>query len=52
LPARTVTTIDELVAELGVPGPRVVHVRTDRRANVAVHAELHAAVAEQLDRRP
>jgi 2-succinyl-5-enolpyruvyl-6-hydroxy-3-cyclohexene-1-carboxylate synthase len=33
------------------PGPHVVLVPTDRHANVGVHDEIHAAVAERLSSR-
>ena len=49
LEARTVQAADELVDQLAVPGPWVCVVPTDRRHNVEVHAQLHAAVAEALD---
>jgi 2-succinyl-5-enolpyruvyl-6-hydroxy-3-cyclohexene-1-carboxylate synthase len=52
VPARTVTTADELAAALIRPGPWLVRVPTDRAANVTVHADLHAAVAAVLDTRP
>lgn len=48
LPAVTVTTQDDLVVTLGGSGPRVVVVRTDRAANVAVHDELTSAVVAAL----
>jgi 2-succinyl-5-enolpyruvyl-6-hydroxy-3-cyclohexene-1-carboxylate synthase len=42
---------DDLDKALGAgPGVRLVHVRTDRRANVAVHDELNRAVSAALDR--
>ena len=44
LQARTVQAVDELVEQLAQPGPWVCCVPTDRRHNVEVHAELHAAV--------
>jgi len=37
-----------LSASLQAPGTHVVVVRTDRDANVGVHEEVHAAVAEAL----
>ena len=40
-----------LTAAVLTPGPLVVVAPTDRSANVAVHDELHAAVATALDRR-
>ncbi len=48
-PCTTVTTVEELRAALApAPGLRVVHVRTDRRAAVALHEQLRAAVREAL----
>ncbi len=49
LEARTVHSVDELVDQLGRRGPWVCRVSTDRRHNVEVHAELHAAVSAALD---
>jgi len=46
--ARTVTSTDELAAQLRVPGPWVVRVGSDRARNVAVHDDLQAAVAAAL----
>jgi 2-succinyl-5-enolpyruvyl-6-hydroxy-3-cyclohexene-1-carboxylate synthase len=40
-----------LTAAVHTPGPVVVVAPTDRAANVAVHDELHAAVATAVDRR-
>ena len=51
LEARTVHSVDELVDQLGQRGPWVCRVSTDRRHNVEVHAELHAAVSAALDAR-
>ena len=51
LEARTVLAGDELVDQLAQPGPWVCCVPTDRRHNVEVHAELHAAVTGALDAR-
>jgi 2-succinyl-5-enolpyruvyl-6-hydroxy-3-cyclohexene-1-carboxylate synthase len=53
VPAITVHAVDGLVPALDVarsaPGSHVVVVPTDRQANVAVHDEVHAAVADALD---
>jgi 2-succinyl-5-enolpyruvyl-6-hydroxy-3-cyclohexene-1-carboxylate synthase len=51
LDARTVLAVDELVDQLGQPGPWVCCVPTDRRHNVVIHAELHDAVSTALDAR-
>ncbi len=51
LTARTVQAVDELVEQLAQPGPWVCCVPTDRRHNVEVHADLHAAVSAALDER-
>jgi 2-succinyl-5-enolpyruvyl-6-hydroxy-3-cyclohexene-1-carboxylate synthase len=51
LEARTVQAVDELVDQLAQPGPWVCCVPTDRRHNVEVHAELHAAVIAALNER-
>ncbi len=52
LVGREVATADQLApavdAGLGTGGITVIVVRTDRRANVVVHDELHAAVADAL----
>jgi 2-succinyl-5-enolpyruvyl-6-hydroxy-3-cyclohexene-1-carboxylate synthase len=49
LDAVTVATADELRARLERPGPHVTRVATDRVANVAAHAALHAAVTSAID---
>ncbi len=55
IPAMLVHEPDGLVSALhvasAVSGPHVVVVPTDRRANVAVHDEIHAAVAAALSAR-
>jgi 2-succinyl-5-enolpyruvyl-6-hydroxy-3-cyclohexene-1-carboxylate synthase len=38
-----------ITASVTAGGTRLVHVRTDRTANVAVHDELHAAVVAALE---
>lgn len=48
IPARTVTTREELVTSVTTPGPGVVRVSTDRAENVQIHDRLHAAVADAL----
>ena len=48
IPAVTVERAAELGPALAGSGTRLVVVRTDRAANVAVHDELHAAVAAAL----
>jgi 2-succinyl-5-enolpyruvyl-6-hydroxy-3-cyclohexene-1-carboxylate synthase len=47
--ARSVERADELVEQLGVPGPWLACVPSDRVRNVVVHDVLHAAVAAALD---
>ena len=51
LTARTVQAVDELVEQLAQPGPWVCCVPTDRRHNVEVHADLHAAISAAVDER-
>lgn len=51
LEARTVQAVDELVEQLGQPGPWVCCIPTDRHHNVEVHAALHDAVITALDTR-
>jgi 2-succinyl-5-enolpyruvyl-6-hydroxy-3-cyclohexene-1-carboxylate synthase len=46
--AATVTTGAELVERVSRPGPSVTRIPTDRKANVAIHAALNAAVAAAL----
>lgn len=45
VPARTVTTVDELVAAVQCSGPSVTRVVTDRSENVKLHELLNRAVA-------
>ena len=49
VPATTVTSRDELVKHLGQPGPWVVRIASDRRANVHDHRRLDEAVRRALD---
>jgi 2-succinyl-5-enolpyruvyl-6-hydroxy-3-cyclohexene-1-carboxylate synthase len=52
VPARELSTLAELADAVCVPGPWVVRLRTDRVANLDVHAELEAVVAAALSVRP
>ena len=51
LDAATVDSLDQLRERLAVSGPTVTRVVTDRVENVALHDELHAAVAAALSTR-
>ena len=44
----TATTAEELVEQIGRPGPWVCRVPSNRATNVAVHEAIHAAVAAAL----
>jgi 2-succinyl-5-enolpyruvyl-6-hydroxy-3-cyclohexene-1-carboxylate synthase len=50
VPAARLDRLADLPAALAGDGVRLVHVRTDRAANVAVHDEVHAAVAAAVSR--
>jgi 2-succinyl-5-enolpyruvyl-6-hydroxy-3-cyclohexene-1-carboxylate synthase len=48
IPARTVETAQDLVVALGQEGPQVIRVRTDRRANTAIHTALTEAISQAI----
>ncbi len=48
LDATTVTTSAELIDRLGVSGPTVTRVATDRATNVTIHSAINAAVADAV----
>ncbi|MCB0968577.1 MAG: hypothetical protein KDB37_17230, partial [Ilumatobacter sp.] len=51
LDAASVETLDDLRSRLSIVGPTVTRVATDRLENVALHDDLHAAVATALSTR-
>ena len=51
LDAASVETLDDLRSRLSIVGPTVTRVATDRLENVALHHDLHAAVATALSTR-
>ncbi|MFM7537925.1 MAG: 2-succinyl-5-enolpyruvyl-6-hydroxy-3-cyclohexene-1-carboxylic-acid synthase [Acidimicrobiales bacterium] len=51
VPVGSAVEFDDHLRRAGDRGVRLLHVRTDRRANVAVHAALNDAIAAALDRR-
>jgi 2-succinyl-5-enolpyruvyl-6-hydroxy-3-cyclohexene-1-carboxylate synthase len=48
IPARTVSTADELRTSLAEPGPSLTRIATDRAENVREHARLNTAVVNAL----
>ncbi len=50
LESRSVETLEELQAQLALPGPWVACVPSDRQRNVTVHDTIHAAVELAVDR--
>ena len=48
-PTTTAEVVEAVKVNVARGGPGVVHVRTDRDANVAVHDEIHRAVAAALE---
>ncbi|MEJ7582629.1 MAG: 2-succinyl-5-enolpyruvyl-6-hydroxy-3-cyclohexene-1-carboxylic-acid synthase [Acidimicrobiales bacterium] len=48
-PATAADVVPAIRARVVGGGPGIVHVRTARDANLAVHDEIHAAVAEAID---
>jgi 2-succinyl-5-enolpyruvyl-6-hydroxy-3-cyclohexene-1-carboxylate synthase len=48
VPVERVSALEHLRAALAVPGPRVLHVRTERAANVSAHTAIHEAIQRAL----
>ena len=48
LDATTVATSSELADRLGIAGPAVTRVATDRAINVTIHDSINAAVADAI----
>jgi 2-succinyl-5-enolpyruvyl-6-hydroxy-3-cyclohexene-1-carboxylate synthase len=48
VPVAQISSVAQLCAELREPGPRLLHVRTDRAANVAAHTAIHEAVQHAI----
>ena len=48
-PATATDVADAVRASIDAGGPRIVRIRTDRTANVQVHADLNQAVAQALE---
>ncbi len=49
--SRSVQTTADLIAQLELPGPWLVRVRSERRRNVVIHDAIHAAVIDAVGRR-